>query len=409
MTTAVQFDQVSKRFVIHHQRARTLRETVLGWFEGNRDSREELWALRDVSLSVEPGDCFGIIGANGSGKSTALKLMTHILEPTAGHVQVNGRVSALLELGAGFHPDLTGRENIYLNGSVLGISRQTMKRRLDDIVAFAELERFIDMPVKHYSSGMYMRLGFAIAINVEPDVLLTDEVLAVGDQSFQSKCMERIGQMKRDGVTIVFVSHSLDAVRGLCNKSVWLDGGRLAASGATADVIDAYMARVAELEDARLAAEHAHQETAAEERWGTGEARVMNVSFLDGDGKEAHVFYTGKPMTARISYRATQRVDRPVFGVAIHRSDGLHVNGPNTRFSGFDISHIEGDGEVDYVIESLPLLQGSYDFSAAIYDYEGVHAYDHQHRAYKFLVQGGPVRESYGVVYMPSHWEHHAP
>ena len=285
MTQPIVFDGVSKRFTIHRQRQRTLRATVLGLFERNkapalmpgevclpgalRPRTRTSGRCGTLSFAVEPGDCFGIIGPNGSGKSTALKLMTRILEPTAGRVRVNGRVSALLELGAGFHPDLTGRENIYLNGSVLGIDRKTMSRRLDEIVAFAELERFIDMPVKHYSSGMYMRLGFAIAIHVEPDVLLTDEVLAVGDQSFQTKCMERIGQIKQDGVTIVFVSHSLDAVRGLCNRSVWLDQGRVAAYGPSSDVIDAYLASVAEKEEARLAAERPVEASAAE-RFGSG-------------------------------------------------------------------------------------------------------------------------------------------
>ena len=409
MTPAVQFLGVSKRFILHHQRSRTLREAVLGRFERGRDTgREELWALRDVSFDVEPGDCFGIIGANGSGKSTALKLMTRILEPTRGQVQVRGRVSALLELGAGFHPDLTGRENVYLNGSILGIGRRAMRQRLDQIVAFAELERFIDMPVKHYSSGMYMRLGFAIAINVDPDVLLTDEVLAVGDQSFQTKCMERIGEMKQAGVTIVFVSHSLDSVRSLCNKSVWLDQGQVTASGVSHEVIDAYLASVAEKDEARLAAEAAAAQ-GQEGRWGTGEAAITGVTFLNAAGKEAHVFFTGQPMRVRIGYRVTGRIEEPMIGVAIYRSDGIHVNGPNTRLSGYDIPYIEGEGAVDYVIDSLALLEGSYDFSAAIYDAECVHPYDHQHRAFKFLAQRGRVKESYGLVYVPSHWELHQP
>jgi ABC-type polysaccharide/polyol phosphate transport system ATPase subunit len=405
MTSAVAFLGVSKRFILRHQRSRTLREAVLSRFERGRDTnREELWALRDVSFDVEPGDCLGIIGANGSGKSTALKLMTRILEPTKGQVQVRGRVSALLELGAGFHPDLTGRENIYLNGSILGIGRRDMRQRLDQIVAFAELERFIDMPVKHYSSGMYMRLGFAIAINVDPDVLLTDEVLAVGDQSFQTKCMERIGEMKQAGVTIVFVSHSLDSVRSLCNKSVWLDHGQVTASGESHEVIDAYLASVAQKDEARLAAEAAASQGQAG-RWGSGEAAITGAAFFNAAGKEAHVFSTGQPMRVRISYRVNGRIDEPMIGVAIHRSDGVHVNGPNTRLSGFDIQYIEGEGAIDYVIESLALLEGSYDFTAAIYDRDGVHAYDHQQRAWKFLVQRGKVNEIYGLVYMPSHWE----
>ena len=237
-------------------------------------------------------------------------------------------------------------------------------------MAFAELERFIDMPVKHYSSGMYMRLGFAIAINVDPDVLLTDEVLAVGDQSFQTKCMERIGEMKQAGVTIVFVSHSLDSVRSLCNKSVWLDHGAVMANGDSHQVIDAYLADVAEKDEARLAAEAAAGQ-GREGRWGSGEAAITGVTFLNAAGAEAHVFSTGQPMTARINYRVSGRIDEPMIGVAIYRSDGVHVNGPNTRFSGYDVPYIEGEGSIDYVVDSLALLGGSYDFTAAIYDREG--------------------------------------
>lgn len=405
MSCVIEFEGVSKRFVIHRRRARTLRERVLGFFEGERGSREELWALRDVSLRVEPGDCLGIIGANGSGKSTTLKLMTRILQPTSGRVQVRGRVSALLELGAGFHPDLTGRENVYLNGSVLGLSRQTIKSRFDEIVAFAEMERFIDMPVKHYSSGMYMRLAFAIAINVDPDILLTDEVLAVGDQSFQAKCMERIGDLKRSGVTTVFVSHSLETVRSLCNTAIWLADGQVAAEGDSDRVVEAYLASVAEKEESRLAVEQ--PPAGVQSRLGSGEATILDVRFLGADGRERHTFAAGGPLTARIRYRASQRVTRPVFGVAIYHSDGIHINGPNTRFAGYDIDWIEGEGEMDYVVESLPLLEGSYDFSVSIYDHSLSHAYDHQQRAYRFLVTYGPaVGERFGLVYIPSRWEH---
>lgn len=251
---------------------------------------------------------------------------------------------------------------------------------------------------------MYMRLGFAIAINVDPDILLTDEVLAVGDQSFQAKCMEHIGQVKRSGVTIIFVSHDLNAVRSLCNKSVWLDRGRVAASGPTDQVIDAYLASVAAKQEARLAAQHTQERE--QDHWGSGEATILDVRFLDASGRERHVFFSDEPMRARIRYQAQRRIEKPVFGVAIFRSDGIHVNGPNTRFSGYDIDWIEGEGEIDYVVESLPLLGGSYDFSVGIYDYECVHPYDHQHRTYKFLVQRGRMKESYGLVYVRSHWEH---
>jgi len=405
MSVAVEFRNVSKRFTLHHDRPGALREVFFHLLHGQwHQPSETLWALRDIDFTVEEGTTLGLIGPNGSGKSTALKLAGGILEPTQGEVRANGRVAALIELGAGFHPELTGRENVYLNGAILGLSRRELERKFDDIVAFSELERFIDMPVKHYSAGMYMRLGFAVAINVDPDILLTDEILAVGDQSFQAKCMERIGQVKRSGVTILFVSHNLDAVRSLCSKSVWLDGGRVAASGPTDQVISAYLASVAVKEETRLAAQQTQERE--EDHWGSGEATILDVRFLDAYGRERHVFFSDEPMRARVRYQAQRRIEKPVFGVAIYRSDGIHVNGPNTRFSGYDIDCIEGEGEIDYVVESLALLEGSYDFSAAIYDYECVHPYDHQHRTYKFLVQRGAVSESYGLVYMPSHWEH---
>jgi len=405
MSVAVEFRNVSKRFILHHDRPRSLRDVFFHLLHGQwHQPSETLWALRDINFTVEEGTTLGLIGPNASGKSTALKLASRILEPTQGQVRASGRVAALIELGAGFHPELTGRENVYLNGAILGLSRRELRRKFDDIVAFSELERFIDIPVKHYSSGMYMRLGFAIAINVDPDILLTDEVLAVGDQSFQAKCMEHIGQVKRSGVTIIFVSHDLNAVRSLCNKSVWLDRGRVAASGPTDQVVDAYLASVAAKQEARLAAQHTQERE--QDHWGSGEATILDVRFLDASGRERHVFFSDEPMRARIRYQAQRRIEKPVFGVAIFRSDGIHVNGPNTRLSGYDIDWIEGEGEIDYVVESLPLLGGSYDFSVGIYDYECVHAYDHQHRTYKFLVQRGRMKESYGLVYVRSHWEH---
>jgi ABC-type polysaccharide/polyol phosphate transport system ATPase subunit len=226
---AIQFDHVSKKFILHRERPRSLQELAVNLFRRNNNSHEEFWALQDVSFTVEQGETLGLIGPNGAGKSTALKLISRIIEPTSGQIEVNGQVGALLELGAGFHPDLTGRENIYLNGSILGLSRAQIRRKLDAIIAFAELERFIDVPVKHYSSGMYVRLGFSVAVHTDPEVLLVDEVLAVGDQNFQHKCLERIMEMQRQGITICFVSHGLGEVRRLCSRAVWLDDGMVQA------------------------------------------------------------------------------------------------------------------------------------------------------------------------------------
>lgn len=249
---AIHVTNVSKRFLLRHDRARSFQELVVKGFRRRRqpNNDEVFWALRDVSFSADRGETVGIIGANGSGKSTCLKLLARILVPTAGTIEVEGRISALLELGSGFHPELTGRENITLYGSILGLRRREMAQRFADIVAFAELERFIDIPVKFYSSGMYVRLAFATAINVSPDVLLLDEVLAVGDLNFQKRCLARIRELKARDMTIVFVSHSLDAVMGLCDRAIWLDKGTLREDGPTEEVVAGYLRQVREKEQA---------------------------------------------------------------------------------------------------------------------------------------------------------------
>src|SRR5579859_4223302 len=335
----IKFSHVSKRFALHQQRPSSFQEMLTGLFgKGRRLTQppaelvpvaREFWALRDVNMSVYTGEALGIIGENGSGKSTTLKLISRILYPTAGSVSVRGKVSALLELGTGFHPDLTGRENVYLNGSLLGLNRRQMDARYGGIVRFAELERFIDTPIKHWSSGMVMRLGFAVAINVDPDILITDEVLAVGDEAFQRKCLEQIAQIRRLGKTIIFVSHALEAVRGLCSRVIWLDQGRVRADGAASAVIDQYLDYANERHRTRLLAEYATRHAtpgpladgsspppadaeldatdddegevteepgppaAQAGRWGNGQVAITDVTFLDAQGAPGNVFTTG--------------------------------------------------------------------------------------------------------------------
>ncbi len=238
---AIQFQSVSKRYILHHQRPQSFQELLVNTIQRRNGEREEFWALRDVSFEVGQGESFGIIGLNGSGKSTVLKLVSHIVQPTAGQVRVDGRVAALIELGAGFHPDLTGRENVYLLGSIMGLGSKQMDQRLEAIVGFAELEQFIDTPVKHYSSGMYMRLGFATAINVDADIFLMDEVLAVGDQRFQEKCLQAIESFKHRGLTVVIVSHDLSLVERFCPQALLLQHGQVISYGRTQDVLDSYL------------------------------------------------------------------------------------------------------------------------------------------------------------------------
>lgn len=423
--TTVCFDHVSKRFTLHHERPRSFQELFLNLLHLKRTSREEYWALRDVSFEVKRGQMVGIVGANGAGKSTLLKLLCRIIEPSSGAITVDGRVSALLELGAGFHPDLTGRENIYLNGSILGFSRAEMDRIYADILDFSEMERFIDVPVKHYSSGMYMRLGFSIAIHLRPDILLVDEVLAVGDQAFQRRCLDKIGQMKRQGVTILLVTHALDQVRTLCDRAIWLDEGQVQADGPVEQVLEQYLARVLADEEQELRrAEAARRESKlwlqparlpdespaeAQEgpfrRWGSLEAEIVRVQLLDAQGQERRSFHTGRPLVVRIHFSATQRIERPQFGLALYHACGFQINGPNTVFSGLEIEAIEGEGYLDYVVESLPLLEGSYFLSVSLNNYDGSHPYDYHHQAYTFRVQpGGGVREKYGSVFIPAMW-----
>lgn len=409
MTTVIRFDEVSKHFTIDRGRPRSFKEAFVSAVSRSGGERETLKALDGVSFALEQGGTLGLVGPNGTGKSTVLKLIARILEPTSGRVSVRGRVAALLELGTGFHPELTGRENIMLNGSMMGFGRPEMRDRLDRIVDFSELERFIDMPVKHYSSGMYMRLGFATAIHMDADTLLVDEVLAVGDQAFQNKCHDRIAELRKGGVSIVFVSHMADQVRDLCREALWIENGRVEAHGSADDVVQAYYASVVAREEARFAAEHG-QKPAAEptegDRWGSGEVEVVGVDILDESGLPVHVVTSGTPVTIRVRYDAHERVPDPVFGLAIHRNDGLHVNGPNTRDAGLTIESVSGPGEVLYQVAALPLLSGTYEISASCYDRSCTHPYDHHHRRFPFRVRVGSVSEAHGMVWIAADWEH---
>jgi ABC-type polysaccharide/polyol phosphate transport system ATPase subunit len=364
------------------------------------DHQRDLWAVRDVSFEVMPGESIGIIGRNGSGKSTMLKLITRIIRPTAGRITVRGQLSALLELGAGFHPDLTGRENIFLNASLLGLQEEEIKRHFDSVVSFSELEEFIDMPVKHYSSGMYMRLGFSVAIHVSPNILIVDEILAVGDQKFQEKCLARIQDMQEKGVSIILVSHNIETMRKMCTHLVWLENGRLMANGPTDVVAQQYLELLYEEKPSE-----AMQQTSDFVRWGTGDMEITGVRFLDQSGQERRTFKTNDQMVVEMAYRAHKPITEPEFGFAIFHRNGAHVNGPNSRLGGLETGVVSGDGLVRYHIERLPLLPGQYRLTAAIHDSVRGMAYDYHKEAYPLEVITGGTKESHGLVEMQAHWE----
>jgi ABC-type polysaccharide/polyol phosphate transport system ATPase subunit len=380
----VRAEGASKMFRLYHERNQSLKATVM---RRGRAKYEDFWALRDVSFEVAPGTTFALVGHNGSGKSTMLKCLAKILRPDEGRVAVEGKMSALLELGAGFHPELSGRENVYLNGAILGLTKRELDRKFDDIVGFAGLDRFIDSPVKNYSSGMYVRLGFSVAINVDPDVLLIDEVLAVGDEEFQRKCLERVTDLREAGKTIVVVTHSLTTVRSLCDHAVWLDRGVVRDAGSANDVADAYLGNVQADMQAIEAAD-------PESRW--SQLRITDVELLDTRGGAVTQVRTGDTVTFRLHYETSEPVRNPVFSFAVTTPDGVLVTGPNTREAEVWVDKVEGAGHVDLRVDRLLLLLGSYDVSAECTNDSVTHSYDRRNRGVRFDVKPGVPHETYG-------------
>lgn len=384
-----------KKYRIWHERRLSLKEVVL---RRGRGRYEDFWALSGVTFEVDRGETFGIVGENGSGKSTLLKLMAGILVPTRGELGSRGRISALLELGAGFHPELSGRENIFLNGSILGLSRRQIAKSLDEIIEFSGLEQFIDTPIRSYSSGMYVRLGFSIAIHSHPDILLVDEVLAVGDEAFQRKSAERILKLRDAGTTIIVVSHALDLVRGLCGRAIWLHHGTIKARGVTDQVIQAYLENV---EERLQTPAEPEGEFEAAPRSG-GKVLVKRIEMF-GETQAAPL-RTGRPASIRVHFSALEQIERPSIGIGIHRSDGLYLTGPNTREAGVEIDGIRGDGVVELLIDKLALLPGSYQISASITDYTSTHPYDIQDRTLSVEVRSGDFMESRGIITLGGKW-----
>jgi ABC-2 type transport system ATP-binding protein/lipopolysaccharide transport system ATP-binding protein len=396
---AIIVDSVSKRFRMFKDRPTNLKEKLTTRSRSGRG--EDFWALRDVSLEIPRGGTYGLIGHNGSGKSTLLKLIAGIHRPTSGTITAHGRVSAMLELGAGFHPELSGRDNIYLNGSILGLSRRQISAAMDDIIEFSGIGEFIDVPVKVYSSGMYVRLGFSIAANLDPELLIIDEIVAVGDEEFQRRCFDRLYELRRKGTTIVFVSHSLALIQTLCDRVAWLEHGRLRAEGPAFEVVDKYVAEVNAAESDRLG----NSSTSKDDRHrGSGEMVIRRVEFLDATGTARAVAVAGAPMTVRIHYDTTKPVTEPVFGLAFHHESGVHVSGPNSQAGGTVAGTVDGPGYADYHFDRLPLNAGMFVVTAGIVDSSQTHVFDYRDQAFELRVQPGPGPDVPGMVRLDGRW-----
>ena len=390
--SAIVVEHVSKNFRLYRERNRYIKSAVL---RGRRARYEEFWALDDVSFEVDHGATVGLIGSNGSGKSTMLKCLTGIYRPDKGKIALDGSVAALLELGAGFHPELSGRENIFLNAAILGMSKKEAERQFDSIVDFAGLDRFIDTPVKNYSSGMTVRLGFSIASHVDPDILLIDEVLSVGDQAFQRKSNDRIEQFRRDGKTIVVVSHSLSSIQQLCKEVIWLEKGTIRQRGAAADVIANYTGESYDV--------HAQQDAEHRERWGTGAAHITSLRLLDADGNVSERMATNSPARIIADITPAERLHAPTVRITISRVDGTVVWSGTSQNSRPPLGNLSDQASLEVAIERMPLLEGSYYLSAAITDATGATEFDHLRNWIKFEVHQEQFFEE-GILSLPSTW-----
>ena len=391
---------------------------------------ETFAAVSGVTFTVPRGRTLGVVGRNGSGKSTLLKLVAGITKPTSGTVSVNGRVSALIELGAGFHPEISGRENVFINGIMLGLTKREVARRFDEIVDFAEMKDFIDAPVKTYSSGMYMRLGFAVAIHVDPDVLLVDEVLAVGDEGFTHKCLDKFAEFKRRGKTILLVTHSLGLVERFCDDALWMDGGHMKGMGDPKRMVGAYITDVEVSEEHQLAAGDAKAQQSAiavspdepasavlpdhpietaegpadmfratEGRWGSREIEITDVQLTGADGTTGHVFHSGQPVTVLIGLRSPIENDDFVIGIGIFNAEGVCVYGTNTNIEELKAVRIFGDAEARFTVDSLDLVEGTYKLDVAIHKLDG-YPYDYHRLLYTFRVKS---RTKDVGIYRPRH------
>ena len=391
-SNAIAVEGLGKKFRLMQDRNWTLKATLLA---GHRTRYEEFWALRDVSFEIPTGETFGIVGGNGSGKSTLLKVLAGILRADEGSAVARGRLSALLELGAGFHPELTGRENVYLNGSILGFTSREIRNLFDDIVEFAELEQFIDEPVRNYSSGMYMRLGFSVAIHVEPEILLVDEILAVGDLTFQKRCLDRFARLRDEGRTVVVVSHDLDMIGRLCDSSVWINKGELASVGSSSSVLEDFISHD-ENSDMSMS-DQSHQLRLK------SDDLVKSLDLVDINGQSMSSTASGQPALIRVRYDADGAGEPVTVALGLYRADGTHVSSINSgaaTSAGNDVGIIE----VDYEMPSLPVQPGTYEISIALHSRDMTKVFERHTHLFRFEVD--PVAGSHqtGLVALGGNW-----
>jgi ABC-2 type transport system ATP-binding protein/lipopolysaccharide transport system ATP-binding protein len=399
---AVSINEVGKRFKRHTDRRGSLKEVIV---RGRAKNEEDFWAVRDVSIDIPKGSVYGLIGHNGSGKSTLLKMIGGIYRPTTGNIVTDGRVAALIELGAGFHPDMSGRENIQLNGSLLGMSRKEIGAVTDEIIDFSGLSEFINEPVKHYSSGMYVRLGFAVAVHMKPDVLLVDEVLAVGDEEFQRKCFDHLYALRKAGKTIIVVSHGLGQLEGLCDEVAWLEHGQLQQAGNTTDTIAAYLHRVNRDEAARNPNITATRPE--DDRAGNGLVRVTKAEIVSEAGDPINHAETGATFNLRVGFDVTESILGPNLRIALQHDTGPLVSMISNHAVGYDFGTIEGEQVVDIAIEGNPLLPGRYRVHIDVFDYTGSTLLDTWNDAMEFPVRSQSGEIGQGFVQLPARFHRH--
>ncbi len=364
---------------------------------GRKLKRDYIWALKDVNFEVERGEALGIMGPNGAGKTTILKLLSSITKPTSGTIKTDGRVSALIELGAGFHPDLTGRENIYLNGAILGLKKREIDERFDDIVAFSELEKFIDTPVKYYSSGMHVRLGFSVAAHINPDILLIDEVLAVGDMSFKRKSLNKMTELRNNDTTIVFVSHNLRSIEIMCKEAIFLVKGNIISRGNVRDVVTAYQKYDME----RINYTRSKLDTSDI----PNEVFITDIHFMDRNGNECDTLYSGEKVVVRIDYFAPKRIEKPVVAMKVERADGLICFLVRTRHSGIVMENIEGDGYIDAEFENFNLNAGSYNMLVFVNDSKDMLLYGSCNKSFRVLNRDVDFGVNSGIYFPCVKWK----